>query len=372
MALTRAWDSHFAVDDQADPAGQHLVAHLARRHPNRDVVVPRFVAPSPGRIVVASGVDRGAPVGEVLDGWRHLLDELDRGAEGCPQPEGHVVDRLAHGGLDHLSEVGGHGRGVGDDVHAAEQTGRHLAQLAHHPVRSDPSAVALEPALGRLEGEVEVRLGLALVLAVGEQDGVMDRPRDGGEQLVGQCQPGSDGGATVGLEAPHGDLGLLSRRRRGGGQGPGRRVDLMGPLRPGDDSEGHPVPQAVDRRGGRLLGGAQLGRRVVHRARGVDDDDLGRGRGAERSSAARRGHRHHRVDLAAAFGKVLVLVGLGAEGRHELPFGSAGARSAITTVMLSWPPAERANSMSAWDKANGVASAGWPSIRPTSSAGVGA
>ena len=74
-----------------------------------------------------------------------------------------------------LGEVGGHLFGLADEVDVAEQGRRDLAQLRDLPIGTDAAAVALERPLTLRQDRVELRGRLVLVLAVGEQDGVVDR-----------------------------------------------------------------------------------------------------------------------------------------------------------------------------------------------------
>src|SRR5690606_12270626 len=115
---------------------------------------------------------------------------------------------------------------------------------------------------------------LVVVLAVGEQDGVLLRQRrDGVEQFAGEGQPGAHGGATLGGE-------LAERLVRGGpgggvhlhhpGTGPDRRVGQIVLVVPGDHGEPGAVEDLVDRRGGGHLGRLHVG--PAHRTGGVDDD----------------------------------------------------------------------------------------------------
>src|SRR5690606_36215556 len=125
--------------------------------------------------------------------------------------------------------------------------------------------------------------------------------------------------------------------------------------------------------------GAQLGVGVGHRARGVDDDDLGRlrgGPGGRRAAPRARLDGHDGVHLAAALGQVLVLVDLDGELRllaHRgcsvlcgmlswvRSCGAAGDGCGITTtVMLSRPPASRARRTSIRATASGSAAGSWP------------
>src|SRR5690606_26346939 len=113
----------------------------------------------------------------------------------------------------------------------------------------------------------------------------------------------------------------------------------------------HPVAEGVHGGAGRPFGGDDL--LAVHGAGAVDDDDLGggqrpaagRARAGGRGSGA-RGDGDDGVHLGAADGKVGVLVHVHPEaGRAagRCVHGTSSGTLITTTVMLSRPPASRAN-----------------------------
>ena len=154
-----------------------------------------------------------------------------------------------------------------------------------------------------------------------------------------------DRGPPAGLDQVHRDLRLPAPLRRGFDEPPVLRVDQLRLVRAGDHPEGDAVADRVDGDLGRASCRAHLGPRVIHRARRVDDDDLGGAGGARSLRVAGGAHGHDGVDLLAAGRQELVLVGLGSEPGHAgLP---AGGMSITRTVTLSRPPAASAWSTSA-------------------------
>ena len=101
--------------------------------------------------------------------------------------------------------------GLADEPDVAEQAGRDLAQLGDLPVGADAAAVALELPLTLRQDRVELLGRLVLVLAVGEQDRVVDRAGVRGEERVGAAQPLPDRGAAAGLQIVDRVLCGLSR-----------------------------------------------------------------------------------------------------------------------------------------------------------------
>src|SRR5262249_46812674 len=108
----------------------------------------------------------------------------------------------------------------------------------------------------------------------------------------------------------------------------------------------------------------------AHRARGIHDDDLRGVRavaGAHGGGRVAGGYRHDRADLAPAGRQELVLEHVNGEGGtghlsvssawSRVPAWPAGGKGASTAVMLSRPPASRANRVSACAAGSGLVSA---------------
>ncbi len=246
--------------------------------------------------------------------------------------------------------------------------GRDPAKLCDHPTGPDATTVALKPALARRQRGIELLVSFVLVLAVGEQDGVADAPRCPGEQLVGAQQPGPDRRPAIRHDPQRRRSRLAPGLRRGHGEPAVEWVHGQGLVRTRDDGEQDPVANALHGRGRRLLGGVELGPGVGHRARCVDDHDLGGARPGARPDirdsgtvAGGRvittgGHSDDRVDLGGALREVLVRKHLGDESAHLGP--PVGSISMTATVMLSRPPRVSAVSVRDSAIAAGDASAG--------------
>ena len=111
-----------AVDDQADPGGQLLVAHVGRGHLDAHVVVAALARrPRPGGEVAGEGVDRADLGRQVLDRRRHLAQEAELGALRRPQPQPHVGHALADRPFEEVLEVVVHLVGFRDDLDLAQQ-----------------------------------------------------------------------------------------------------------------------------------------------------------------------------------------------------------------------------------------------------------
>ena len=96
-----------AVDDQADPAGQHLVAHLASGDVDAHVVVAALVAPRrrSGSRRCSSSTRCPRPARSSIAGAT-CFTRRDRRSPRRPQPQAHVGGLLAHGGAQDRLEVG--------------------------------------------------------------------------------------------------------------------------------------------------------------------------------------------------------------------------------------------------------------------------
>jgi hypothetical protein len=85
---------------QAHLGGAHLLADPGLVDLDADVVIATLARPPrPGRVkvITALPVCQRPAAGQVLDGRRHLLDELDTGALGGAQAEAHVSYLQGHG-----------------------------------------------------------------------------------------------------------------------------------------------------------------------------------------------------------------------------------------------------------------------------------
>ena len=249
-ALISAWPRTCVALDEADAAGEHLLAGLARRHVDADVVVARLGAPGRGRVVGGERVDRHRAVGQLLDRRRDLADERDARALGRPQPQRDVAawpcpsrSRIIARKSSAMSA------GSAMMSTRAEQRRGDPAQLAHLPVGADAAAVALEPPLARSASTASSSSRrLVLVLAVGQQDRVADAAGRGPEQLAGEPEPRSDRGAAAGLQPGDRLLGRASRLRPMPARairpaGTRRRAASVPAITPNSDA----VADAVDR-----------------------------------------------------------------------------------------------------------------------------
>ena len=200
---------NLVTEHHLDPGGEAFGPDRRDRDPDRDVVVAGLVTPRTGRILTDQVGHRDRPVRQVLHDGGDLAHEEDLGSLRRPDTQPRVGHTPTHGALDHRLEVGLHGLGARDDVDRPEQRRRDPSELVDLPVVADPSAVTLEHALGGLDGAIELGGGLALLLAVGQEDGVTLRSGCGEEELPEGVDPGTDRRRPRCADLTHDPLRLL-------------------------------------------------------------------------------------------------------------------------------------------------------------------
>ena len=181
-------------------------------HSHAQVIVPRLVAPRAGRVLA----DQRAyldPRPDEVDDRLHLFQHDDVAPSRSPDPERHRADlscpgRSASWRRSRLSGRPGPGRcpvyprrALAIFMSSATTKSAPTPRQSHW---NTPSAWAQSP--------IEVVARLALVPAVGEQDGV---PYAGlvAQQLGGQPDPRADGRSPAGVETPQCFLGLVAGGR---------------------------------------------------------------------------------------------------------------------------------------------------------------
>ena len=157
-----------AIERKHDSGAQPFVADCARGDLDPQVIVAAlFAAPGPEREIVGQRVDSDGPRGQVIDVGRYLLEELDVGALGAPEPQRDVGDLFLHQVGDDSLELGFHLTRAGDDVDGAEERVCNQAEFVDVPVDAQTSAVTLEESDACIDRCPQHLIGLMLILAVG-------------------------------------------------------------------------------------------------------------------------------------------------------------------------------------------------------------
>ena len=198
--------------NDTDPGGELLAADGGRFDLHLDVVVTLLGTPGAERVFAALIYRVDPAVCQVFDRRCDLLDEHDARAHRSPQPQRQLGDRFAHRGTHHRREVSREVGGIGNDIHRAQQRRGDRPQLVDLPIGPHSPAIAGEFAFAEADFLPELFGCLVLVLAVGEQDRVGERPRVLSHDGADIGEPGAQRGSPVGPKAVDGAHGRRSAR----------------------------------------------------------------------------------------------------------------------------------------------------------------